>query len=149
VHFLNSDFARSLFSIYLFLLGIILISQAIIECIIPEKMYSLQRKWIFHRWYPLHGLILSIGGLPLTFFRETFAGMIMMAAGIIVVLTGPFIFFYTAKVRSFFEESEKEMGDSRKKLMYLDSAVRLSVAVLILFIMIRYEEVLKTLAGFF
>lgn len=146
--FLNSDAVRTIFSLYLFFLAVFLLLQAAVELIIPEKMYAIQRKWIFHRWYPLHGLVLSFGGLPLTFFRESAAGKIMLAAGIIIVMTGPFIIFYTAKVRSFFEESEKEMGDNRRKLMYLDAVVRMSVAAIILFTMIRYEDVLKKAAVF-
>jgi hypothetical protein len=145
VAYFSGDFARSVFSIYLFTLGAVLFFQALLEFFFPEKMYGLQRSWIFCRWYPLHGIILSAGALPLTFFRDTAAGKAMMAAGIVVVLTGPFIFFYTEKVREIFKETEEEIGANRKKLMYLDAVVRAALAILMIFVTVRYEHVIDKL----
>jgi len=127
------------FSWYLVVLGSGLIILGIIECIIPVQIFLLWKKWIACRLFPLHGLILSIGALPMTFFRDSLSGKIMMGIGIIAVFTGPFILFFPGSIREVFAmtETELEKGDE-KGLIYFDASVRISAGFLIIFTILNY-----------
>lgn len=110
--------------IYAALLGMGLMVQGIAEFLAPGRIFRLWMKWIRHRLYFFHGLILIIGGFPLTAYRGRFSGVIF-ALGLIIVFTGPFILIYPEKIRKVFETMEAhEDGAVIRHLMYADAFVR-------------------------
>ena len=117
--------------------GLILFSTA--EFMMPEKVFSLWKKWISHRLFFLHGFIIMAGGLPLTFFRDTLSGKIMMGIGIIVVFTGPFLVLFPEKMREAFAMAEAEMGDDDKSgIIYFDALVRSCAGIFFIFTILSY-----------
>jgi hypothetical protein len=130
-----------LFSYYVLFLGILLVLLSIIECFIPAKSYSFWKKWIHHPLYPLHGIILTLGGLPLTFFRDGISGKIMMGIGIFLVITGPFIFLFPGRMRAFFTTTESEIGEEdRAHLVYFDAIIRGLSGLLFLYVIYQYRH---------
>jgi hypothetical protein len=136
------ELLRHYLSMYVFFLGICLILFSLIEMIFPEKLYSLQKRWIQHFLFPIHGLILMIGGFPLLIFRASLSGKIMMGLGLVVVFTGPFILIFPDKMRAIFMHTDKEIESNRRTLLYIDSIVRLLCGILCLYVMIFCEAVL-------
>ena len=78
-----------------------------------------------------------IGGLPLTFFRETISGKLMMIIGLFVVFTGPFIFLYPDRIREFFAATEHELDEADSDIMmYVDAFVRVSAGAILIYVSI-------------
>ena len=124
---------------YLIALGSGLILFSIVEFFIPQQIFNLWKKWIACKLFPIHGRILSSGALPLTFFRDSIAGKIMMGIGIIAVFTGPFILFFPGRIRELFALTEKELEEGDEKgLIYFDAAIRMTVGFLIIFTILHY-----------
>ena len=103
----------------------------------PQRIFLIWKKWINCRFYPLHGMLLMFGGLPLTFFRDTISGKIMMVVGIVAVFSGPFILLFPNKIRELFAltESELEEGDT-DGLIYFDAVLRGIAGALIIYAML-------------
>jgi len=121
-----------------------LVILSVVECIIPAKSYSFWKKWINHPLYPLHGIILMVGGLPLTFFRDGISGKIMMGIGIFIVITGPFIFLFPGRMREFFTTTESEIGEEdRPHLVYFDAVMRGFSGFLFLYVMYQYRHLFQ------
>jgi hypothetical protein len=137
------ELLRHYLSMYVFFLGIILILFSLTELILPDKLYSLQKRWIQHPLFPLHGLLLMIGGFPLLVFRETLSGKIMMGIGLVVVFSGPFILIFPDKMQNIFLHTDKEIEGNRRTLIYIDAIVRFLCGILSLYVMIFNEAILS------
>lgn len=125
------------FQTYIVVLGILLLVLASLEFIFPFVILSIWKKWLNNRFFPLHGLLLILGGFPTTQFRDTFFGKVMLIVGIIIVFMGPFILFFPDRVRHFFYESIKDLnGDEIKHLVYVDGAMRAMAGILFLFVIL-------------
>ena len=89
-----------------------------------------------HRFFPVHGLILIVAGMPLTVYSGTFSTFIFVF-GVTVVLTGPFILLYPEKVRASFKEAAVLEGENfRSYLVRFDAIVRLFCGIV--FIVSRF-----------
>jgi hypothetical protein len=136
------ELLRHYLSLYVFFLGIILILFSLTEMIIPEKIYALQKRWIQHPLFPVHGFMLMLGAFPLVLFRESLSGKIMMGIGLVIVFTGPFILLFPDKMRSLFMHTDKEIENNRRKLLFIDATVRLLCGILCTYVMIFNESVI-------
>jgi hypothetical protein len=136
------ELLRHYLSLYIFFLGIILILFSLTEMIIPKKIYSLQKRWIQHPLFPIHGLILMLGAFPLILFRESLSGKMMMGIGLVIVFTGPFILLFPDKMRTLFMHTDKEIENNRRTLLFIDASVRLLCGILCIYVMIFNESVL-------
>lgn len=128
-------------SIYVLVLGIALVLFSIIECVIPRIIMTVWEKWINSPLFFLHGFLLAVGGLPLTFFRDSISGKIMMAVGIFVILTGAFIIIYPDRIRKYFLLTESEVEDEdRKGLAYIDAVVHAFSGILFIWVISHYRD---------
>ena len=128
------------FSWYVLSLGIFLIALSTVEFLAAAKVYSLWKSWIFHKLFPLHGVALVCGGLPLTFFRDTVSGKIMFCIGLVVVMTGPFILLFPERVRHLFSMTEQELQDEGEaaSLIYFDAVIKGSAGSFFIFAIYNY-----------
>lgn len=125
------------FDEYILFLGIALVLLALMEFVFPAVIFRIWKRWVNNKFFPFHGLILVAGGFPITQFRETFMGKIMLVIGLIVVFTGPFIIFFPDRIRHFFELSIKDLNsDELRHLVYVDGVMRLVVGIIFLFVML-------------
>ena len=114
---------------YIVLVGVVLFFIGIAELVWPEQAFVLWRKWVRKKGFFLHGAILIAGGFPLTIYDGRFSPLIFIA-GLIAVLTGPFILIYPDKIRDAFESIDKETGSgSTKKIMVTEALIRITVGV--------------------
>jgi uncharacterized membrane protein len=131
-------------SFYVIALGIFLIIFGVVECFIPKKIFSAWKWWINHRLFPLYGLLLMIGGLPLTFFRDGISGKIMMGIGIFVVFTGPFIILFPKRMSELYSTTEEDLEEGEQNgLIYFDALTRIVSGALFLYVISNYRAVLQ------
>jgi hypothetical protein len=131
-------------SFYVIALGILLVIFGVVECIIPKKMFSAWKWWINHRLFPLYGLFIIIGGLPLTFFRDGISGKIMLGIGVIVVFTGPFIVLFPKRMSELFSSTEDELEEGDLKgLVYFDAFTRIASGSLFIYVILNYHSILQ------
>ena len=132
--------ASHFFSWYVLVLGIGLVVLSAVEFSAADRIFRLWKAWIFHRLFPLHGLILSCGGLPLTFFRDTISGKIMFCIGLVVVLTGPFIILFPGRIRSLFAMTELELREEGEPegLVYFDAAIKGTAGMFFIYTILSY-----------
>lgn len=78
--------------------------------------------------YPLQGLLVTIGGLPLTFFRSDIPGKIMLCVGLITIFSGPFILLFPDRIRQLIELAEEGINDEDSKYMIYSDAVMKGIA---------------------
>ena len=129
----------TILSYYILSLGIALIILCIIQILIPEKIYSIWKKWISHRFFKVHGALIMVGGLPLTLFREGIAGKIMICIGIFVVFMGPFILLFPDKLRDLYILTESEIKEEdRKGIIYFDALIRGISGAIFVYTIFRY-----------
>ena len=128
------------FSGYILVLGIFLIALSTVEFLAADKIFRLWKGWIYHKLFPLHGLVLVCGGLPLTFFRDTISGKIMFGIGILVVMTGPFILLFPERVRHLFSVTEQEMSGEGEAagIIYLDAVVKGAAGSFFIYAILNY-----------
>jgi hypothetical protein len=127
----------SVLEIYLTILGALLFLLAMLEFFFPLVIFRIWQKWLNHKLFPLHGVILMAGGLPATLFRDTIAGKLMLIVGIVIVFSGPFVLFFADRVRHYFYESIKELNNEElKHLVYVDAVMRGLVGLLFFFTML-------------
>ena len=128
------------FSWYILILGCALMVFSAVEFLAAKKIFSLWKAWIFHRLFPLHGLVLICGALPLTFFRDTVSGKIMFAMGLIAVMIGPFLILFPEKFRTMFMFTEKELNEDggAEGIVYLDAVVLGISGIFIIFTILNY-----------
>jgi hypothetical protein len=120
-----------LFKYFIFLLASVQFLTGLTELIAPVMSYGFWKRWVRNRYFYIHGLFLIAAGFPLTIYKGYFSG-ILFVIGLIIVLTGPFILIYPEKIKEVFYEAERDMNpDSIKKLIYFDSAMRISFAVIL------------------
>ena len=120
--------------IYLAIVGIVLISLAVLEIAQPLRTLEFWKGWINHRLFFLHGVGLVILGFPFTCYNGSSAGKIIFIIGVLIVLTGPIIILYADKVRSIFMRAIEEMSSATlRRMIYADAAVRLIVGALLVF----------------
>ncbi len=102
---------------------------------------AIWEKWINHPLFFVHGLILSLGGLPLTFFRDSISGKIMMAVGIFIILTGAFILIYPDRIKKYFLLTEAEVEEEdRNGLAYIDAVVHGFSGILFIWVIFHYKD---------
>ncbi|MCU0846523.1 MAG: hypothetical protein MUD12_01385 [Spirochaetes bacterium] len=119
--------------IYVLSLGIFLIVLGVVEIIAPLKVFEIWTKWVSRKEFFMHGLILIVGGFPLTVYNGALSGLIFFM-GLVPVLIGPFILFYPEKVKNVFLEMSSEMSSdseksSIKKIILFDAGIRISIGV--------------------
>ena len=116
------EFVIGRFVLYL---GIFLVAAGSLELFFGRRASSFWEKWIENRFFPLHGLLLIAGGLPLTAYNGTFSTFIF-AVGLTVVFTGPFILLYPDKIRSSFREVSHDEGQNfKQRLVRFDGILRI------------------------
>lgn len=124
------DMLYRIIPVYTAIAGGLLVLVGIMECLWPVKAFAFWKNWASHRAYFLHGLILIIGGFPLTQYKGPF-GIAIFIIGCISVITGPVVLLYPRKIQSMFESLEKEMeGVSIHKVMVTEGVVRVSVGII-------------------
>ncbi|GEM_PF-278047 len=119
---------------YVLAAGIFLLMLGLIEVIMPNRIFAVWGKWVSNRYFFLHGLLLICAGLPFTCYGTTVSGILIFIVGLIVVFTGPFILFYSAKVRELFLLSMNDMDETDiRRLIYIDATVRFAVGFLFVY----------------
>ena len=132
------------FSWYVLALGTGLVIISAIEFSAADKVFRLWKSWIFHPLFPVHGLLLACGGLPLTFFRDTVSGKIMFCVGLVVVLTGPFIMLFPGRIRTMFTLTEQEFRQEDEPmdgLIYLDAVIKGACGIFFIFTILNYGTI--------
>jgi hypothetical protein len=120
--------------IYILLLGFFMMLMGVSGIIFPMRMFSLWQKWIAHRYFFLHGIILIILGLPLTLYHDSFIGRMTFLCGIVAVLTGPFIIIYSNNLKRVFLETSDDLNTAVvRKMIYVDAIIRITVAALFIY----------------
>lgn len=113
--------------IYVLCVGIFLCLVALFELVSPEVLFNLWEKWMATRFFFLHGIILILGGFPLTLYKGPLSTIIFII-GLIPVITGPFILLYPEKIQKIFTDTYEEFKrDGVKKIIYFDAALRISI----------------------
>ncbi len=116
--------------IYIAAAGIMLILMAVFEFFRPERAFYFFQRYVFYRYFPLHGLFLIAAGFPMILYRGTLSNIIFVI-GVITILTGPFILFYPEKIRNLFAGITEEMGHAEiRRLIYADASLRLLLGAL-------------------
>ena len=122
---------------YVFILGIVLTVMGIIELLIPIRIFNLWEKWVSHKLFFLHGLLLILLGFPLTLYKNLlnlFIAKSIFGIGVIAVLMGPFILFYPEKIRGIFLKISGEVEKkAARRIIYLDAIIRISVGLLFVY----------------
>lgn len=122
---------------YVFTLGTILTGIGIIELIIPLRIFNLWERWVSHRLFFLHGLLLILLGFPLTLYQNLFNSFIdksIFGIGLIAVLAGPFLLLYPEKIRVTFQKISGEIENKAvKRIIYLDAIIRIPVGLLFIY----------------
>ena len=122
---------------YVFILGIVLTGMGIIELLIPIRIFNLWEKWVSHKLFFLHGLLLILLGFPLTLYKNLlnlFIAKSIFGIGVIAVLMGPFILFYPEKIRGIFLKISGEVEKkAARRIIYLDAIIRISVGLLFVY----------------
>ena len=117
---------------YVLAAGIFLLMLGLIEVIMPNRIFAVWENGS-NRLF-LHGLLLICAGLPFTCYGTTISGILIFIVGLIVVFTGPFILFYSAKVRELFLLSMNDMDETDiRRLIYVDATVRFAVGFLFVY----------------
>ncbi len=122
--------SSDLISIYIVFVGGLILSIGLIELLFPGKAFLFWKWWISKKIFFLHGIILILGGFPLTIYNGRFSTFIFVI-GIAVVFSGPFILLYPEKIRNSFMQMYEDAGlDYGKKIMYFDSMLRITTGAL-------------------
>jgi uncharacterized protein YjeT (DUF2065 family) len=117
-------------SLYILITGIIITIMGIMEILKPVLAFSLWKRWARHRLFFLHGILLMVGGFPLTIYSGKFSGVIF-GIGIMLVLTGPFVLLYPGKFARTFQTASEEMDrEGEKKIIYIEAVFRILVGML-------------------
>ncbi len=117
-------------SVYILILGIILVLIGGIELIIPLKAFGVWKKWVSGKLFFLHGLLLIAAGFPLTIYNGPLSPVLFIF-GLIAVLTGPFVLIYPEKIRLMFLAMAEETGDAdMKKIIYAEGLLRISAGII-------------------
>lgn len=104
-----------------------------VELTLREHAFRFWMRWFGHRLFFLHGAVLIVLGFPLTFYNGKWSTFVFIA-GLLMVLTGPFILIYPEKIRTSFDEIAEEAGEeSLRGLVVFDAAVRVVAGVLFIY----------------
>ena len=123
--------------LYMILFGLYQILAGFIELVIPLRAYSFWKKWIFTKFFPVHGILLIAGGFPLIIFKGSLHGIIFWI-GIFMVLSGPFLLIYPEKIRDAFNNIENDFKTRDLRIMvYADSVIRLAAGTIIIIACIK------------
>lgn len=121
-----------MFKYFLITIGSTQVMIAMLEALSPLRAFLMWRKWVSDRFFPIHGLVLIVVGLPLTFYKGYMSSLIFYI-GLVIVFTGPFIILYPEKIQKVFNNSEIVFTDKDIRVMiYLDAFFRFSVGVIFL-----------------
>lgn len=124
--------SQTVFPWYLIFLIGFLTTYALFELIMPERCISLWHGFIQTKILPLYGIVLMIGGFPLTQYYQTLPGKALFAVGIVVVFTGPFILLFPEHFRKVFDRVTDESTPAElRKIAWSDAVMRLLAAALI------------------
>lgn len=105
------------------------------EILVPFISFSLWKKWVFHRFFPVHGVVLIAAGFPFIFFKGYLSGFLFWI-GILMTFSGPFLLIYPEKVRDAFSAAEKSFKKKDlRNMVYIDAFLRLLAGI---FIIIAY-----------
>lgn len=123
---------QDIFPLYLTILMVVLCVYGLVEVIFPAQCITLWHAFVQTRFLPLYGVLLMIGGFPLTQYHQTIPGKILFVFGIVVVFTGPFILLFPGHFRSLFDRVTDESSVSElKRMAYSDAVMRFVAAGLI------------------
>jgi hypothetical protein len=115
-----------LINLYVAVLGAGMICLGAVELVFPARFFRFWEAWSSHRMFFIHGIILVIGGFPLTAYRGAFSAFIFII-GVFFVISGPFIIIYPGKFGRTFEAASREMtGNARNRLIYLEALFRIA-----------------------
>ncbi len=119
--------------LYLILFGIIQSATGLMELIFPFKSYNLWKKWVFNRFFFLHGILLIAAGFPFIFYRGYLAGFLFWI-GIFMTLTGPFLLIYPEKIRAVFTSADNEFKKNELRgIVFSDALIRIGAGILTLY----------------
>ncbi len=108
--------------IYVLILGAGLTFLGVLEMLMPSRAFSLWKRWSGSTLFFLHGILLVIGGFPLTVYEGYFSGFVFMV-GLFSVLAGPFIIIYPEKFAGTFEAASREMNKEMEIILIRIEAV--------------------------
>jgi len=115
---------------FLIIIGSIQIVIAFLGFFFPYRTFIMWKKWVLNRYFPLHGMVLIIAGLPLTVYNG-YLSRIIFIIGLIVVFSGPFILIYPEKLVGLFKKSDELFTNNDIKIMiYLDALLRSGASVI-------------------
>lgn len=119
-------------NLYLLLFGAFQVIAGLCEFIIPYKSYYLWKKWVFHRLFPFHGILLIAAGFPFIIYKGFFS-VIIFWIGVFMAITGPFLLFYPEKIRNAFITVENDFKTKDIKIMiYVDASLRFAAGIITL-----------------
>ena len=126
--------------IYIICLGAALIALGCLEFFMPDKSFAFWKKWVSHKLFPLHGLLLIVLGFPVTIFRDTLMGKIMCVIGVIAVFSGPFVLLFPAKVKELFLIAADEIDQADiQSVVWMDAFMRAGVGIFFIVAMIFHN----------
>jgi len=116
----------------LLILGSIQIILAIVELLIPQRIFLIWKKLILGRFFPIYGIILILIGLPLTAYKG-YLSLVILFIALFIVFSGAFILFYPEKIRRSFNDSEEILNDKTIRLLiYFEAFLRLCAGIIFL-----------------
>lgn len=116
---------------FILFFGIIQLTIAFVEFIMPYKTFITWKIWISCRFFPLHGAALIVVGFPLIIYSGYLSSVIFLI-GLVVVFTGPVILIYPEKIREAFSYSSETFQEgSLKKIVRFDAVVRMAAGIIL------------------
>lgn len=117
--------------LFILIFGIVQFIISAAEFIFPARAFDTWSSWSASRFFPFHGALLILAGMPLTIYKGYLSSVIFYI-GLVVVLSGPFVLIYPEKVREAFSYSSEEFtGSSLKKIIRFDALLRLATSAIL------------------
>lgn len=117
--------------LYMLLFGFFQIFAGFSELILPARLFSLWKRWVLSKYFPVHGIFLIAGGFPLVIFRGYLEGIVFWI-GVFMILTGPFLLIYPEKVRDVFKTAGNDFTPRDLRIMvHIDSVIRLAAGIIV------------------
>lgn len=121
-----------MFKYFLIVIGSTQVITALAEAIAPVRAFLMWKKWVSGRFFPVHGVMLIITGLPLTIYKG-YLSSIIFYIGLLIVFMGPFVLIYPEKIQKVFDDSENVFKQKDIKIMiYFDAFFRFASGTIFL-----------------
>ena len=109
---------------YVYYLGVFLAVIGLLELMLSSRAFRFWLVWINNPAFPLHGLLLVAGGMPLTMYGGPLSAFVF-TMGLFAVFTGPFVLLYPDKIRVAFRQASIEEGEEfQRRLVRIDGFLR-------------------------